>query len=112
MITSYLEEFKRARDLIYARGGRIAVDQIFPDTMGALDLGLVGPNIAKVHWKGDLKNFQASHRDFVRKALDSGIEMVMSRVDDPAALDIAHEFGIRNVQGFLIEDMPEAKRRG
>ena len=112
MITSYFEEFKRARDLIYARGGRIAVDQIFPDTMGALDLGLVGPNIAKVHWKGDLKNFQASHRDFVRKALDSGIEMVMSRVDDPAALDIAHEFGIRNVQGFLIEDMPEAKRRG
>jgi DNA-binding NarL/FixJ family response regulator/EAL domain-containing protein (putative c-di-GMP-specific phosphodiesterase class I) len=112
MITSYFEEFKRARDLIYARGGKIAVDQIFPDTMGALDLGLVGPNIAKVHWKGDLKNFQASHRDFVRKALDSGIEMVMSRVDDPAALDIAHEFGIRNVQGFLIEDMPEAKRRG
>jgi DNA-binding NarL/FixJ family response regulator/EAL domain-containing protein (putative c-di-GMP-specific phosphodiesterase class I) len=109
MITAYFEEFKKARDLIFARGGKIAVDQIFPDTMGALDLNLVGPNFAKVHWKGDLKNFSASHRDFVKGALDSGIEIVMSRVDDPIALEIAQEFGIRNLQGFLIDEMPEAK---
>ncbi|MCA0201216.1 MAG: hypothetical protein LCH56_10295 [Proteobacteria bacterium] len=109
MITAYFEEFKRARDLIFARGGKIAVDQIFPDTMGALDLNLVGPNFAKVHWKGDLKNFSANHRDFVKGALDSGITMVMSRVDDPVALEIAQEFGIRNFQGFLIDEMPEAK---
>jgi DNA-binding NarL/FixJ family response regulator len=109
MITQYFDEFKKARDLIYSRGGKIAVDQIFPDTMGALDLGLVGPNIAKVHWKGDLKNFSASHRDFVKGALDRGITMVMSRVDEPVALEIAQEFGIRNFQGFLIDEMPEAK---
>lgn len=109
MITTYFEEFKKARDLIFARGGKIAVDQIFPDTMGALDLNLVAPNFAKVHWKGDLKNFSHAHRDFVKGALDSGITMVMSRVDDPAALEIAQEFGIRNFQGFLIDEMPEAK---
>ncbi|MCC6912416.1 MAG: hypothetical protein IT566_01845 [Rhodospirillaceae bacterium] len=109
MITSYFEEFKKARDLIFARGGKIAVDQIFPDTMGAIDLNLVGPNFAKVHWKGDLKNFSATHRDFVKGALDSGITMVMSRVDDPVALEIAQEFGIRNFQGFLIDEMPEAR---
>lgn len=109
MITQYFEEFKKARDLIYSRGGKIAVDQIFPDTMGALDLGLVAPNIAKVHWKGDLKNFSATHRDFVKSALDRGITMVMSRVDEPVALEIAQEFGIRNFQGFLIDEMPEAK---
>ncbi|MGE3477562.1 MAG: hypothetical protein AB7H70_17300 [Rhodospirillaceae bacterium] len=109
MITSYFAEFKKARDLIFARGGKIAVDQIFPDTMGALDLNLVGPNFAKVHWKGDLKNFSANHRDFVKGALDSGITMVMSRVDDPVALEIAQEFGIRNFQGFLIDEMPEAR---
>ena len=109
MITQYFEEFKKARDLIYSCGGKIAVDQIFPDTMGSLDLGLVSPNIAKVHWKGDLKNFSASHRDFVKDALDRGITMVMSRVDEPVALEIAQEFGIRNFQGFLIDEMPEAK---
>ncbi len=109
MITTYFEEFKKARDLIFARGGKIAVDQIFPDTMGALDLNLVGPNFAKVHWKGDLKNFSSTHRDFVKGAIDSGITMVMSRVDDPVALEIAQEFGIRNFQGFLIDEMPEAK---
>ena len=109
MITQYFAEFKKARDLIFARGGRIAVDQIFPDTMGALDLAQVGPQIAKVHWKGDLKNFSATHRDFVKKTIDSGITLVMSRVDDPAALEIAEEFGIRNLQGFLIDEMPEAK---
>ena len=109
MIASHFEEFKKARDLIYSRGGRIAVDQIFPDTMGALDLKLVGPNIAKVHWKGDLKSFLPAHRDFVKQTLDRGIAMVMSRVDDPAALEIAQEFGIQNFQGFLIDEMPEAK---
>jgi EAL domain-containing protein (putative c-di-GMP-specific phosphodiesterase class I) len=110
MITQYFEEFKKARDLIYSRGGKIAVDQIFPDTMGSLDLGSVAPNIAKVHWKGDLKNFSAGHRDFVKGALDRGITMVMSRVDEPVALEIAQEFGIRNFQGFLIDEMPESKR--
>lgn len=109
MITQYFEEFKKARDLIWSRGGRIAVDQIFPDTMGALDLSLVGPQIAKVHWKGDLKNFSAAHRDFVKSSLDSGITVVMSRVDDPVALEIAQDFGIRNFQGFLIDEMPESK---
>jgi CheY-like chemotaxis protein len=109
MITQHFEEFKKARALIFARGGKIAVDQIFPDTVGSLDLDQVGPNVAKLHWKGDLKNFSASHRDFVKKTLDRGIKMIMSRVDDPAAFDIAQEFGIKNFQGFLIDDMPEAK---
>jgi EAL domain-containing protein (putative c-di-GMP-specific phosphodiesterase class I)/DNA-binding NarL/FixJ family response regulator len=109
MITQHFEEFKKARALIFARGGKIAVDQIFPDTVGSLDLDQVGPNVAKLHWKGDLKNFSATHRDFVKKTLDRGIKMIMSRVDDPAAFDIAQEFGIKNFQGFLIDDMPEAK---
>lgn len=112
MIASHFGEFEKARELIYARGSRIAVDQIFPDTMGFLDLKQVKPNIAKVHWKGDLKSFSATHRDFVKQTLDRGIAMVMSRVDDPAALEVAQEFGIRNFQGFLIDEMPEAKLRG
>jgi EAL domain-containing protein (putative c-di-GMP-specific phosphodiesterase class I) len=112
MIASHFEEFMKARDLIYSQGGRIAVDQIFPDTMGALDLKQVRPNIAKVHWKGDLKSFLPSHRDFVKQTLDRGVAMVMSRVDDPAALEIAQEFGIQNFQGFLIDEMPEAKAGG
>lgn len=109
MITSYFEEFKKARDLILARGGKIAVDQIFPDTMGSLDLSEIGANVAKVHWKGDLKQFSDVQRDFVKNALERGITIVMSRVDDPAALEIAQEFGIKNFQGFLIDQMPEAK---
>jgi DNA-binding NarL/FixJ family response regulator len=109
MIASHFEEFKKARDLIRARGGKIAVDQIFPDTMGSLNLDEVQPDFAKLHWKGDLKKFNATHRDFVKKSLDKGITMVMSRVDDPAAFEIGQKFGIQNFQGFLIEEMPEAK---
>lgn len=112
MIASHFGEFEKVRDLIYARGARIAVDQMFPDTMGFLDLKQVKPHIAKVHWKGDLKSFSPAHRDFVKSTLDRGISMVMSRVDDPAALEIAQEFGIRNFQGFLIDEMPEAKTGG
>ncbi|MHB1204725.1 MAG: hypothetical protein ACYCZX_04090, partial [Rhodospirillaceae bacterium] len=112
MITQHFEEFKKARALIFARGGKVAVDQIFPDTMGSLDLDQAGPNVAKLHWKGDLKNFSASHRDFVKKTLDRGIKMIMSRVDDPAAFEIAQEFGIKNFQGFLIDEMPESRLGG
>jgi hypothetical protein len=110
MIGSYLAEFKKARDLIFAHGGKIAVDQIFPDTIGALNLDEVGPNIAKLHWKGDLKNISASHRDFVKKTIDRGVTIVMSRVDDPAAFEIAKEFGIQNFQGFLIDQMAGPKQ--
>jgi len=109
MIAQHTEEFKRARDLILAHGGKVAVDQIFPDTMGALNLGDVLPNFAKLHWKGDLKKFSASHRDFVKKAQDLGVTMVMSRVDDPAAFEVGQEFGIQNFQGFLIDEMTAAK---
>ena len=109
MIASHFEEFKKARDLIFSRGGRIAVDQIFPDTVDLLDLSQVKPNMAKLHWKGDLKSSSNAHRDFVQKTLDRGIAMVMSRVDDPAALEIGRDFGIKNFQGFLIDDMPAAK---
>ncbi len=109
MIGSYPEEFKKARELIFAHGGKIAVDQIFPDTIGALDLDGVGHTIAKLHWKGDLKNISQTHREFVKKNLDRGVTLVMSRVDDPAAFDIAQEFGIRNFQGFLIDEMATPK---
>ncbi len=112
MIASHFEEFCKARDMIFARGGRIAVDQIFPDTVGSLDLAEVRPHIAKLHWKGDLKSSSDAHREFVKRTLDRGIAMIMSRVDDPAALQIGQEFGIRNFQGFLIDEMPAAKSGG
>ncbi|MBX7200425.1 MAG: hypothetical protein K1X51_13750 [Rhodospirillaceae bacterium] len=104
MIASHFEEFRKARDMIFANGGRIAVDQIFPDTVASLDLAEVRPHIAKLHWKGDLKSSSTEHREFVKRTLDRGIAMIMSRVDDPVALEIGQEFGIRNFQGFLIDE--------
>ena len=112
MIASHFEEFRKARDMIFANGGRIAVDQIFPDTVGSLDLAEVRPHIAKLHWKGDLKSSSEEHRAFVKRTLDRGISVIMSRVDDPAALEIGQDFGIRNFQGFLIDEMPAAKSTG
>jgi EAL domain-containing protein (putative c-di-GMP-specific phosphodiesterase class I) len=105
MIAQHFAEYKKAHDLVAAHGAKIAVDQIFPDTLGQLDLEQVGTNIAKLHWKGDLKNFSAAHRESVKRAIDRGVTMVMSRVDDPAAFKIAQEFGIQNFQGFLIDEM-------
>lgn len=112
MIATHFDEFRKARDMIFSRGGRIAVDQIFPDTMGALDFSEVKPHIAKLHWKGDLKSSSDSHREFVKRTLDRGIAMIMSRVDDPAALEIGQDFGIRNFQGFLIDEMSGGKAGG
>lgn len=95
-IIPHFAQFKRARDLIVGHGGKIAVDQIFPDTIGALDLAEAGADFAKLHWKGDLKKLRRTHRDFVRKTIDRGTTMVMSRVDDPVAFEVGQEFGIRN----------------
>jgi c-di-GMP-related signal transduction protein len=69
----------------------------------------VQPDVAKLHWKGDLKKFSSTHADFVKRTLDRGITMVMSRVDDPAAFEVGQKFGIQNFQGFLIDGMTAAK---
>ena len=108
-IIPHFAQFKKARDLIVAHGGKIAVDQIFPDTIGALNLDEAGVNFAKLHWKGDLKKLTRKHRDFVKKTIDNGTTMVMSRVDDPVAFEVGQEFGIRNFQGFLIDHIANRK---
>ena len=50
-IVEHFDEFQVARGLIKERGARIAVDQIFPQTVGLVDLEYLGASIAKIHWR-------------------------------------------------------------
>jgi EAL domain-containing protein (putative c-di-GMP-specific phosphodiesterase class I) len=104
-ITPNFEEFKSARKLLESHGLKFAVDQIFPDTIGLLNLDHLGSRMAKLTWKGELKNCSPVHREFVQRILDEGIATVLTRIDDPAALEVADSLRVRNLQGYLIDDM-------
>ena len=43
------------------------------------------------------------HRDKIASLADTGIAVVMSRIDSQAAIDYAHDAGITALQGHLIE---------
>ena len=55
-----------------AIGGKVAVDQIFPDTIGDLSLDQIGADFAKLHWKGVKRSFASTHHGFVKKAIERG----------------------------------------
>ena len=56
-IVENFDEFQVARGLIKSKGAHIAVDQIFPQTVGLVDLDYIGASIAKIHWRTAPKKF-------------------------------------------------------
>jgi EAL domain-containing protein (putative c-di-GMP-specific phosphodiesterase class I) len=104
-VVEYFDEYLTGRDLLRAKGIRIAIDQIFPDTFGLVNLELIGASMAKIHWgESAAEIFRERQRSF-RNILDMGVELVMTRVDETAAFAVGASMGIRKFQGHLIEDL-------
>ncbi len=104
-IVEYFDEYLTARDLLRSKGIRIAVDQIFPDTLGLVNLELLGACIAKIHWGDSAAEILRERHRAVSNIVDMGIKLVLSRVDETAAFAVGVSLGIREFQGHLIENM-------
>jgi hypothetical protein len=104
-VVEFFDSFVTARDLIRAKGGRIAIDRIFPDTLGLVDLGYLGATMGKVHWRNGADEAFLARAEAVKYMLECGVQPVMIRVDDHRGLEIGAKLGIQRFQGFHIDSI-------
>lgn len=104
-IVENFDEFQVARGLIKSKGATIAVDQIFPQTVGLVDLDYIGASIAKIHWRNGAEDILKERERAIRYLIDCNVLPVLIRVDTERALEVGARMGINLFQGFLIDDM-------
>ena len=104
-IVEYFDEFLTARALLESKGVRIAVDQIFPDTLGLVNLELLGARMAKVHWTEGAAQVLNDRKRAFKLFAETGIDLVMTRVDEMAAFAAGASMGISSFQGFLVDNL-------
>jgi hypothetical protein len=108
-IVEHFDEYQIARGVIKERGGRIAVDQIFPQTVGLVDIDYLGASIAKIHWRRGADEVLAERERALKYLTDCGVLPMLIRVDDPRALEVGATMGINAFQGFLIDSKVEGR---
>ncbi|MHB1205326.1 MAG: EAL domain-containing protein [Rhodospirillaceae bacterium] len=104
-IVENFDEFQVARGLIKSKGAHIAVDQIFPQTVGLVDLDYIGASIAKIHWRNGAEDILKERERAIKYLIDCNVVPVLIRVDNQQALDVGARMGINMFQGFLIDQM-------
>jgi len=104
-IVENFDEFQVARGLIKSKGATIAVDQIFPQTVGLVDLDYIGASIAKIHWRNGAEDILKERERAVKYLIDCNVLPVLIRVDNARAIEVGERMGINLFQGFLIDDM-------
>jgi EAL domain-containing protein (putative c-di-GMP-specific phosphodiesterase class I) len=102
-IVEHFDEYQVARGLIKEKGARIAVDQIFPQTVGLVDIDYLGASVAKIHWRAGSDEVFDQRRRALKYMADCGVQPILIRVDDPHALEVGATMGIDAYQGFLID---------
>lgn len=104
-IVENFDEFQVARGLIKSKGAHIAVDQIFPQTVGLVDLDYIGASIAKIHWRNGAEEILKERERAIKYLIDCNVLPVLIRVDNERALEIGATMGINMFQGFHIDKM-------
>ena len=79
-IVENFDEFQVARGLIKSKGAHIAVDQIFPQTVGLVDLDYIGASIAKIHWRNGAEEVLKERERAIKYLIDCNVVPVLIRV--------------------------------
>ena len=108
-IVENFDEFQVARGLIKSKGATIAVDQIFPQTVGLVDLEYIGASIAKIHWRTGAEDMLRERAKAIRYMQECNVTPMLIRVDNERAFDIGHSMGIHTFQGFHIDEITKPK---
>jgi hypothetical protein len=102
-IIQNFDEFSVACDLIRSHSGRIAVDAIFPETVGLVNLNRLNVEMAKVFWRQNAEAILPKCRDDIRAMQNAGVRFVLARVDDQTAVDTGQDLGVTLFQGFYVD---------
>ncbi|MDA0304856.1 MAG: hypothetical protein O3B76_01000 [Proteobacteria bacterium] len=108
-VLQHFDEFVIAADLIKSRGGLIAIDSIFPETVGLVNIPRLGANFAKIFWRPGAEEVLMTQRAEISKMQDQGVIFVIARLDDETGVQVGHDLGINVFQGFYIDDLLAGK---
>jgi hypothetical protein len=102
-ILQQYDEFEVACNVIQGRHGTVAVDAIFPETIGIVNLDRLKAGLAKIFWRQGADAVLPRYADSIRYLLDAGVSLVLARLDDETGVEIGHGLGITMFQGFYID---------
>jgi hypothetical protein len=104
-IVENFDEFQVARGLIKSKGASIAVDQIFPQTVGLVDLEYLGASIAKIHWRTGAEEILRERARAIKYMQDCNVKPILIRVDAERAFEVGQSMGIHMFQGFHVDEL-------
>jgi EAL domain-containing protein (putative c-di-GMP-specific phosphodiesterase class I) len=104
-IVENFDEFQVARGLIKSKGATIAVDQIFPQTVGLVDLDYIGASLAKIHWRNGAEEILKERSKAIKYMMECDVTPIMIRVDAERAFDVGASMGINIFQGFHVDEL-------
>jgi len=94
-----------AANLISSRKGRIAIDAVFPETVGIVNMQRLSADYAKVFWRQGAENILQRFEKEIEHLQSEGTQVILARVDDDLGIQVGHDLGITLFQGFHIDDM-------
>ena len=97
------DEFQLAANLIKSRGGLIAVDAIFLETVGLVNLNKLHATFAKIFWRPGAEETLPAQRDEIKRMQDHGLIFMLARLDDEIGIKVGQDLGITVFQGFCID---------
>ncbi|MBL8643604.1 MAG: EAL domain-containing protein [Rhodospirillaceae bacterium] len=104
-IVENFDEFQVARGLIKSKGATIAVDQIFPQTVGLVDLEYIGATYAKIHWRTGAEEILRERTKAIKYMMECNVTPLLIRVDSERAFEIGAAMGIGIYQGFHVDEL-------
>jgi len=109
-ILQHFDEFELAANLITSKGGTVAIDAIFPETVGLVNLPRLHATFAKIFWRPGAEDVLPAQRDEIKKMQAQGMIFVIARLDDEMGIKVGHDLGITVFQGFCIDDLLNSGR--
>ncbi len=104
-ILQHFDQFEVASSMIKDRAGNIAVDAIFPETIGIMNLNRIGASMAKIFWRQGAESMLPGLAGDIANMQENDRMIIMSRVDEDIAIEMGTQFGIEMYQGFYIDDL-------
>ncbi len=108
-ILQHYDEFIIAIKIIEKINSKIAIDAVLPETLGLVNFSRIKPKLIKIFWRAGSEDYILDNKDTIDELTGHNIDIVLARIDDEKALNLAKSAGIMNFQGFLIDKMINGK---
>lgn len=104
-VLQQFDEYEVATNLIKSKGGTVAIDAVFPETVGIVNMQRLRADYAKIFWRQGAEQILPGFEKDLTAMQENGTQIIFARVDDETAVEIGHDLGVNMFQGFYIDDL-------